>query len=96
MEFKCPVDYKLDDCSSKEYGLTCDTCFHTKKDISSYMKEHAKISLFDYVSYGYIKGETKQRLDQIIDKVEETFSKEEIKNYIINNFNITTTEREDK
>jgi len=34
MKFKCPVDYKLDDCSSKEYGLTCDTCFHTKKDIS--------------------------------------------------------------
>jgi hypothetical protein len=28
--FSCPVDYKIDDCSSKEYGLTCETCFHCK------------------------------------------------------------------
>lgn len=27
--FKCPLDYNIDKCSSKEYGLTCDTCFHT-------------------------------------------------------------------
>jgi hypothetical protein len=26
--FKCPVDYDINNCSSKEYGLTCDTCYH--------------------------------------------------------------------
>jgi len=31
MKFSCPVNYKLDNCSSKEYGLTCDTCFHSYK-----------------------------------------------------------------
>ena len=31
MSFNCPIDYNLDKCSSKEYGLTCDTCFHSKK-----------------------------------------------------------------
>ena len=30
MKFKCPVDYNLENCSSKEYGLTCETCFHTE------------------------------------------------------------------
>ena len=29
MSFNCPIDYNLDKCSSKEYGLTCDTCFHS-------------------------------------------------------------------
>jgi len=27
-KFKCPVDYNINNCSSKEYGLTCETCFH--------------------------------------------------------------------
>jgi len=30
MKFKCPVDYDINNCSSKEYGLTCETCFHTQ------------------------------------------------------------------
>lgn len=25
----CSVSYNLDQCSSKEYGLTCETCYHT-------------------------------------------------------------------
>ena len=29
MKFKCPVYYDIDNCSSKEYGLTCETCFHS-------------------------------------------------------------------
>lgn len=24
----CPIKYNLDQCSSKEYGLMCDTCIH--------------------------------------------------------------------
>lgn len=31
-KFSCPVNYNLNNCSSKEYGLTCDTCFHNKDD----------------------------------------------------------------
>lgn len=30
MDNKCPVDYDINSCSSKEYGLTCETCFHSK------------------------------------------------------------------
>lgn len=29
----CPIDYDLENCSSKEYGLDCSTCIHWKKDI---------------------------------------------------------------
>ena len=25
----CPVSNNINNCSSKEYGLTCDTCYHT-------------------------------------------------------------------
>jgi hypothetical protein len=32
MSFKCPVDYDINNCSSKEYGLTCDTCFHSEDE----------------------------------------------------------------
>ena len=32
MKFKCPVDYDINNCSSKEYGLTCNTCFHILED----------------------------------------------------------------
>lgn len=27
----CPVNFDLSKCSSKDYGLTCKTCFHHKK-----------------------------------------------------------------
>lgn len=26
----CPINYDLDKCSSKEYGLSCETCCHGK------------------------------------------------------------------
>jgi hypothetical protein len=26
----CPLNYNLEQCSSNDYGLTCDTCEHTK------------------------------------------------------------------
>jgi hypothetical protein len=29
----CPINYDLDNCSSKEYGLTCETCFHNENKI---------------------------------------------------------------
>jgi len=29
MKLKCPVDYDLNNCSSNDYGLTCETCFHS-------------------------------------------------------------------
>lgn len=63
------------------------------EDISFYMKEYAKLGVIDDLSYGCIREETKQQMNVIIDKVEEMFSKEEIKDYIITNFNITTKER---
>lgn len=88
MNFKCPVDYKIEDCSSKDYGLTCDTCYHIDKDISFYMKEYAKLSIIDSLSYNYIREETQQKLNQIIDIIEARFSKEEIRNYIANNYNL--------
>jgi len=28
MKFKCPINYDINNCSSKQYGLTCETCFH--------------------------------------------------------------------
>lgn len=28
MKSKCPVDYELKNCSSSNYGLTCEICFH--------------------------------------------------------------------
>jgi hypothetical protein len=28
VDFKCPVNYDINNCSSKEYGLACKTCFH--------------------------------------------------------------------
>jgi len=27
-KFGCPINYNLNECSSREYGLTCETCFH--------------------------------------------------------------------
>jgi len=32
MKFKCPVNYNINNCSSKEYGLTCETCFHSEDE----------------------------------------------------------------
>jgi len=29
-EVDCPVNYNWNNCSSKDYGLTCDTCVHNK------------------------------------------------------------------
>ena len=33
MKFKCPVNYDINNCSSKEYGLTCETCFHMDDNV---------------------------------------------------------------
>ena len=30
--FSCPVDYDINKCSSKEHHLTCETCYHTRRE----------------------------------------------------------------
>lgn len=34
----CPINYDWENCSSKEYGYTCDTCYHWKKDIDKQLE----------------------------------------------------------
>jgi hypothetical protein len=45
--FKCPVNYELDNCSSKEYGLTCDTCFHVNENTHVYCTDCLHFRLCD-------------------------------------------------
>lgn len=49
---KCPINYDYDNCSSKEYGYTCDTCCHYDKkslnwSFSREVKFEMKESFFD-------------------------------------------------
>ena len=49
----CPIDYNLENCSSNEYGLTCDTCEHVKsfKHISGLTPQEVKV--MDKICGGY-------------------------------------------
>lgn len=65
---KCPIDYKYDICSSKEYGQTCDSCFHNKtyeiidsykynplkKNVILFLLERNLSSKTNMLSYSYI------------------------------------------
>ena len=56
---KCPINYDYDNCSSKEYGQTCDTCCHYNKNggikMSKIMLEIAE-SFADNVYGFYVNG----------------------------------------
>lgn len=54
MEFKCPVDYQLKDCSSSDYGLTCDTCHHTINNKELFQREY--LSKWFTFSEGYYRA----------------------------------------
>lgn len=43
MNFGCPVDYDIDKCSSKEFGLACDTCYHRGAKTSEALRNINKI-----------------------------------------------------
>ena len=50
MSFNCPIDYNLDKCSSKEYGLTCDTCFHNGERIHRKVGKRVGNNLYIHIS----------------------------------------------
>ena len=50
MSFNCPIDYNLDKCSSKEYGLTCDTCFHSEEKKHKRVGKRVGNNLYIHVS----------------------------------------------
>jgi hypothetical protein len=68
-------------CSSKEYNLMCRTCNHGDT-IEKYLNSYLKLAMMDNILYGYIKPETQEKMDEIINRIFINFTNREIKKYI--------------
>lgn len=69
MKFGCPIDYDLKNCSSSDYGLTCDTCFH--KDDET----------FEVIAYKILKHDIYEITKDLFDYTEIT--KEQVINSLL-------------
>ena len=69
MKFKCPVNYDLENCSSKEYGLTCETCFHME-DTEIFTPSELKAIHYDLKEAKLIRqGKMKKRTwDELVEE----------------------------
>ena len=44
----CPIDYDIENCSSKDFGFDCTTCRHMKN-----IEDEIKDMLLRFMDYGY-------------------------------------------